>query len=557
RLYGRPSLVVKDLLEKVRRTPAPRPENLDELITFGLTVQHFCDYLSKTDLEHYLMNMEMLEEMVEKLPATRKLEWVRYSRKYPNPSLKEFGWFMEKLVDEACEVTKYTPLKANPPKRVHHSNVHTHAATTPAMPQEEPEAASSRPYAVIAYQPPPCLNCGKTGHRFQMHRNGSQTTLFRVVPVTLYNGNKRIDTHAFFDEGSSLTLVESSLAETLGLEGVPDPLALRWTANVGRKEATSRKISSEISGRGDERRYSIAAAHIVNELSLPSNNVKIKTLISSYYYLQGLPVKAYEDGVPRLLIGLKDVDLMKLLETRSGQPGEPNLSLSRQCLVGRCTVPTDHKCKSDKRLRATCTTQCDNVAMDAALNETLRRFFTLEETGVSTYSEFLPKPKDIVRANEILENTTERLNGRFVTGLLWKSEDVSFPDSVAMATKRLHALERKLERGYAHKATEEELATADPKPDKKRLVWDAAAKVKDVSLNTQLIKGPDLLVALPGVLSFNMRNWLSNEDAVLESLVEETGEKQRVIHFGQEENHPRVLGLIWDPASDTFRFSIN
>uniref|UniRef100_A0A182PX74 CCHC-type domain-containing protein n=1 Tax=Anopheles epiroticus TaxID=199890 RepID=A0A182PX74_9DIPT len=469
RLYGRPSLVVKDLLEKVRRTAAPRPENLDELITFGLTVQHFCDYLSKTDLEHYLMNMEMLEEMVEKLPATRKLEWVRYSRKHPNPSLKEFGWFMEKLVDEACEVTKYTPPKTNPPKRVHHSHVHTHAATTPAMPQEEPEAASSRPHAVIAYQPPPCLNCGKTGHRvrqcemfkrlsifdrlaavecwklchnclsnhgvkpcrsrytcgiegcrerhhrllhrpiqhsepaqFQMHRNGSQTTLFHVVPVTLYNGDKRIDTHAFLDERSSLTLVESSLAESLGLEGVPDPLALSWTAIVERKQITSRKISLEISGRGDERRYSIAAAHTVNELSLPSNNVKIKRLLSSHYYLQGLPVKAYEDGVPRLLIGLEDVDLMKPLETRSGQPGEP---IAVKTVLG-WAVYGPLGSQVQERQAATCNVhnpvrqRCDDK--DAALNETLRRYFTLEETGVSTYSEFLPKPKDIVRANEIL-----------------------------------------------------------------------------------------------------------------------------------------------------------
>lgn len=38
------------------------------------------------------------------------------------------------------------------------------------------------------------------------------------------------------------------------------------------------------------------------------------------------------------------------------------------------------------------------------------------------------------------------------------------------------------------------------KPSKKRLVWDAVAKVKGISLNSQLLKGSDLLVMLPGVL---------------------------------------------------------
>ncbi|XP_053699267.1 uncharacterized protein LOC128746242 [Sabethes cyaneus] len=102
-----------------------------------------------------------------------------------------------------------------------------------------------------------------------------------------------------------------------------------------------------------------------------------------------------------------------------------------------------------------------------------------------------------------------------------------------MAMKRMKGLESKLakdpelcnnvhqqireyvENNYAHKATEAELISADPsrvwylplnvvthprKPDKKRLVWDAAAQVNGVSLNSQLLKGPDLLVLLPGVI---------------------------------------------------------
>ncbi|XP_062541306.1 uncharacterized protein LOC134209336 [Armigeres subalbatus] len=73
-----------------------------------------------------------------------------------------------------------------------------------------------------------------------------------------------------------------------------------------------------------------------------------------------------------------------------------------------------------------------------------------------------------------------------------------------------------VENDYTHRATNEELALVDPsrvwylplnvvahpkKPEKKRLVWDAAAQVEGVSLNSQLLKGPDLLAQLPGVIS--------------------------------------------------------
>ncbi|XP_055522992.1 uncharacterized protein LOC129717172 [Wyeomyia smithii] len=160
----------------------------------------------------------------------------------------------------------------------------------------------------------------------------------------------------------------------------------------------------------------------------------------------------------------------------------------------------------------------------------MKQFFATEEVSVE------PKPglsEEEERAQMILETTTKRVGERFETGLLWKQDNFTLPNSYPMALRRLECLERKMNRcpdlkenlhrqiteyqskGYAHKATPAELTNADPrriwylplgavtnakKPGKIRVIWDAAATVNGVSLNSVLLKGPDQLTSLPGVL---------------------------------------------------------
>ena len=80
------------------------------------------------------------------------------------------------------------------------------------------------------------------------HHHAHQTTLFRVISVTIYGNKRTLTVYAFLDGGSSMTLVDKELAEQLGLDGEKVPLCLQWTANVTRSEKNSKRISFEISG---------------------------------------------------------------------------------------------------------------------------------------------------------------------------------------------------------------------------------------------------------------------------------------------------------------------
>lgn len=115
-----------------------------------------------------------------------------------------------------------------------------------------------------------------------------------------------------------------------------------------------------------------------------------------------------------------------------------------------------------------------------------------------------------------------KIRDRYQTGLLWKNDVVELPESYNMALKRLINIEKRIARdqefakayrdnidsyvkkNYARKLQPHEVIKSNPrtwylphfavanphKPDKFRLVFDAAATSHGVSLNSQLLKGP-------------------------------------------------------------------
>ncbi|XP_058456660.1 uncharacterized protein LOC131434043 [Malaya genurostris] len=357
------------------------------------------------------------------------------------------------------------------------------------------------------------------------HSTHKMTSLFKIIPVVLGNKGKSVETFAFLDDGSDLTLLENKLANELGLEGVESSLCLQWTGSVTRRESFSKKVKLTIAGMGNKAVHTLQDVRTVDNLGLPKQTLDFHKLSQRYSFLQGLPIESYEEAMPGILIGVDNARLKLPLNKRDRGDSEPVAIKTR---LGWTIFGGRRESGEPERLMI----HVCNCSPDRELNDLMKDYFAMEDIGV--YGVTVPETAEDCRARNILERTTRRTaSGKFETGLLWRTDNFKFPNSLPMAERRLKCLERRLrldpelqrsvatlideyqERGYAHKITAKELQGSDPrkiwylplgvvrnprKPNKIRIIWDAAATVGEVSLNSMLLKGPDLLKPLLSVL---------------------------------------------------------
>lgn len=89
------------------------------------------------------------------------------------------------------------------------------------------------------------------------------------------------------------------------------------------------------------------------------------------------------------------------------------------------------------------------------LHDIVSDYFKTENFGVKAVPPILSA--EDIRAKEILEATTLRINGKFQVGLLWKSDHIVLPESFTMALKRLVGIERKMKRNTEFAAAYSEI----------------------------------------------------------------------------------------------------
>jgi transposase InsO family protein len=350
----------------------------------------------------------------------------------------------------------------------------------------------------------------------------------KVLPVKLSGPKGAVDTYALLDDGSTVTLIEEKIADAIGARGPRAGIRITGAAGICASDSGSRCVKLTI--QGDAAAYE-ASAYTVKALKLPAHIMNGKKNTSSSTEVR-----------PQILIGL---DNARLIVQRGNAEFRSDGLIVSETPLGRvtfgggvcqkdATTPLmDQGSEMNKESgqcgeERTVMLNIGRPSRDDALEALVKFNFALEAIGVATTPRVNAAEK---RALTIMNETTKQLTtGRWETGLIWSDDESTLPNNKEAAEKRLYSLEKKLSKdpvleiayrakineyvakGYAIELSRSEEAQESArkwylphfavrnqnKPDKIRVVFDAANRHRGVCLNDRLLTGPDLLTSLVG-----------------------------------------------------------
>ncbi|XP_054266241.1 uncharacterized protein LOC128988686 [Macrosteles quadrilineatus] len=353
--------------------------------------------------------------------------------------------------------------------------------------------------------------------------------LLRVIPLKLIGskGNE-VNTFALIDDGSTISVIEKSLADELNLDGPTIPVSFSWTDGSTCTENLSKTVSVKIVNDEGEQ-FVLGNVKTLKDLQLPVQSMNMKKVKSKWPHLQQISEKAFHRGRPRLLIGHEHIHYTVPSKVVIG-PGNAPIGLKSK-LGWTINGPTGKEQYHSRINQEYVMFKSDMKIEMEEMNSMIKKSF--EQDFIDYPSNNISKSEEEVRSEVIMKSTCSQTeDGRWEIGLLWREENPQLPESRSVAWRRLNTVEKKLkdniimkrlyddqmenyaQKGYSRKLSVEEVQLKNDKtwylphfsvdnprkPNKFRFVFYAASRSHGQSLNSYLLPGPNLFNNLTEIL---------------------------------------------------------
>uniref|UniRef100_A0A2A4IX21 Peptidase aspartic putative domain-containing protein n=1 Tax=Heliothis virescens TaxID=7102 RepID=A0A2A4IX21_HELVI len=346
--------------------------------------------------------------------------------------------------------------------------------------------------------------------------------LLKVVAVHITGPQGTVETHALLDDGCTTTFIDSDIAKRVGIEGPNKRVRIDCVGGLSR-DCDIQFVNFIIKGRDCTDSYQINSARSVKNLGINYRASVNREDICKYSYLADLgDVLCCEEVQPMLIIG---VDNWKLTVADSVRAGKDHQPVAVHTALGWVLYGfvSSRTSKVDFLHHADMSEKPDD---DFSIENAIKDYYKLDSIGIMKKDH---RGNSDTHALKILDETVHRLpDGHFEAGLLWRSDIKDVPNNFKLALSRFLSLEKKMQsdtqyanmyrdnikamfdKKYAEECTAAPVGitwylphfgvTHAHKPGKLRVVHDAAAKFKGISLNSLLLPGPDLLQPLLAIL---------------------------------------------------------
>ena len=371
-------------------------------------------------------------------------------------------------------------------------------------------------------------------HRARLEQS---TILHSILPVLVSakDSCRQVMTYALMDNGSSGSFVTEGLKKQLGVEGIPTTLRLGTMHGESLVDSSILKGLTVMDAEG-KTKIELPKLYTREEIPVDHDQIPTPEIARRWKHLKGV-ASVIPEYQPNLEIGLLiGANCPSALEPLKVVPSNGEGPFAVQYRLG-WTVNGPIKVNFEEFTNKVTVNRISVIEASSVKEvispESIHKMFELDFNERNS-NDLAYSQEDNKFLCEV-EKNTQFVNGHYVVPLVFKKPEVALPDNREAVLKRAHWQRRKMlkqenfkyksdyvnfvndviMKGYAEKVPEQELQGCpgkvwyiphhgiyhSKKPEKIRVVFDCSAKFDGVSLNDNLIQGPDLTNSLVGVLT--------------------------------------------------------
>ena len=362
--------------------------------------------------------------------------------------------------------------------------------------------------------------CGYTGA-------GNRECVLAIVPVRLKSkkGTRTVETYAFIDQGSSATFCTEKVMRMLNLRGRKTEILLR---TMGQEKLVHSHILSdlEVSGLEEEMYIDLPSVFTQPEIPVKKENIPQQMDLQRWTYLEEVRLPSIKAEIG-LLIGANAHKAMEPWQVINSQDDGPYAVSTAIGWIVNGPIKNEDEPQHSEGLQSVTANRISVASIEEMLTQHFNSDFS--ERSCEDKTEMSQEDRKFMQD---VEQSVKLIDGHYCIGLPFKDRSMKMPTNRKLAEQRAINLKRKLiknkefcidyqafmhdviAKGYAEKVPAERCQCREgevwyiphhgvyhPKKKKIRVVFDCTATYQGVSLNNQLLQGPDLTNTLIGVLT--------------------------------------------------------